>query len=802
MKIKSVECEQFAGLQDKEVEFSDGLNIVIGENESGKSTIIDLIYYLLFKDVKLDGRSDKEFMENCFPKVVNGTAGDTIDGMITFDTNNGRYKLKKEWGKVEGMCKLTLPDKTVVRNATSINAELAKELKHRSGVYSEIVFASQKRQQMAVESIFEIIAKKKEKDPLATTREDLASALTQVALEAGGVSLEKLEKQLQEKLETLSSRWDFAENLPECGIKRGISNKWTQKVEPESILVAYYEMKEIEQAQRDTEEAEKAVDAWKANIHELQLKKESVETKRARFQKIRGILGQLSLLAKANEDLEAKIRDGEIALKNWPVIEGEIDKATRLQLRRDQAAIHDLYLKAASAQKAYEEKLVEFTKLKEVDIADIRRITSLQTQKAKVEGQIVGLNLVAKIKKLGATPIEMKTVATGKSLQSEDGIYKISEAVEIVIPGVMEMQLMPQGVDVDAIKQELVQIEEEINAIFVKYGVNDVDVLQKMSDSYSVVKQEVERLKLNLEKILGDKLWEDIKDANANVPEGIETEAEIKRLIIDLCGLQSIDRFIGSQTNTLENYVQKYETVEKLTADLEKLEAEKIANQSKMDAVEDIPEEFQGIVDPDEYAEDLQAEIDDYEEQMNAAESKQREAERNLGEKTAEEYSEELIEKETIFEEKKTEYKHWKNIYDVFCRVKEAVSGNPLKDIEVKFKEYLSLLSNGGLELSEMNEQMAVKMASGNHALSYGILSEGTKDTIALAFRLAMLEHIYPEGDGLAVFDDPFTDMDPKRVEQACKLIQKFAENNQVIFITCDPKYKGMLAGNVISVTA
>ena len=66
--------------------------------------------------------------------------------------------------------------------------------------------------------------------------------------------------------------------------------------------------------------------------------------------------------------------------------------------------------------------------------------------------------------------------------------------------------------------------------------------------------------------------------------------------------------------------------------------------------------------------------------------------------------------------------------------------------------------------------------------------------------RLAMLEHLYPEGGGLAVFDDPFTDMDPKRVEQSCKLIEKYAQNNQVIFVTCDEKYRNYLSGNIISV--
>ena len=101
--------------------------------------------------------------------------------------------------------------------------------------------------------------------------------------------------------------------------------------------------------------------------------------------------------------------------------------------------------------------------------------------------------------------------------------------------------------------------------------------------------------------------------------------------------------------------------------------------------------------------------------------------------------------------------------------------------------------------LNSIDDQMLVQLASGSNALTYNTLSDGTKDTISLAFRLAMLEHLYPEGDGLAVFDDPFTDMDVKRVEQSCKLIQKFAENNQVIFTTCDDKYTKYMTGNVIT---
>lgn len=89
-----------------------------------------------------------------------------------------------------------------------------------------------------------------------------------------------------------------------------------------------------------------------------------------------------------------------------------------------------------------------------------------------------------------------------------------------------------------------------------------------------------------------------------------------------------------------------------------------------------------------------------------------------------------------------------------------------------------------------MDEKMEVQLASGKRELTYDILSEGTRDTISLAFRLAMLEHLYPEGNGLAVFDDPFTDMDVKCQEKSYELIQKFAEKNQVILVTYDKNTK------------
>lgn len=56
MKIKNLSCTQFAGVRDRTISFSDGINVVYGKNESGKSTMANLIARTLFQKANwIDG---------------------------------------------------------------------------------------------------------------------------------------------------------------------------------------------------------------------------------------------------------------------------------------------------------------------------------------------------------------------------------------------------------------------------------------------------------------------------------------------------------------------------------------------------------------------------------------------------------------------------------------------------------------------------------------------------------------------------------------------------------------------------
>ncbi len=98
MKIKNISCTQFAGINNRDVAFSDGLNVVYGKNESGKSTLVNLIARTLFQDAKLDKRSDRDFMNLYFPGQTKGdkVAGDFVDGTIVLEGEDGTYDDIKE----------------------------------------------------------------------------------------------------------------------------------------------------------------------------------------------------------------------------------------------------------------------------------------------------------------------------------------------------------------------------------------------------------------------------------------------------------------------------------------------------------------------------------------------------------------------------------------------------------------------------------------------------------------------------------------------------------------------------------
>lgn len=95
MKIKNLKINGFGKLENKEIEFSDGINIISGKNESGKSTLLKFITSMLYGTSK--NKNGKKISD--YDKFKPWTNAD-YSGKIEYQLDNGnKYEIFREFKK-------------------------------------------------------------------------------------------------------------------------------------------------------------------------------------------------------------------------------------------------------------------------------------------------------------------------------------------------------------------------------------------------------------------------------------------------------------------------------------------------------------------------------------------------------------------------------------------------------------------------------------------------------------------------------------------------------------------------------
>lgn len=95
MIIKKVNIIVFGGLKDKIISFNNGMNIIYGENEAGKSTIQAFIKIWLYGMSNYKG---KDYKQNERLKYMPST-GETISGELYVEFKNKEYIIRRTFGK-------------------------------------------------------------------------------------------------------------------------------------------------------------------------------------------------------------------------------------------------------------------------------------------------------------------------------------------------------------------------------------------------------------------------------------------------------------------------------------------------------------------------------------------------------------------------------------------------------------------------------------------------------------------------------------------------------------------------------
>ena len=69
MKLLSLRLHPFGGTADRTIILHDGLNVLEGANEFGKSTMVEALWHVLFTPTEVAGRKRSEGLERWYPRT-------------------------------------------------------------------------------------------------------------------------------------------------------------------------------------------------------------------------------------------------------------------------------------------------------------------------------------------------------------------------------------------------------------------------------------------------------------------------------------------------------------------------------------------------------------------------------------------------------------------------------------------------------------------------------------------------------------------------------------------------------------
>ncbi len=788
MKLKKISTEQFAGIREKEIAFADGINVVYGKNESGKTTLVNLISGILFKNAKIDGRRDKEFKESAFPaERKDGRRFGSIDGTAVIEAEDGDYKITKEWGD-DAVAKLFTPD-GIIKNQAQINDVLSEILGYGEGVYREMLLSPQSSFADNLRNILD------QKD--TETRRALAETVSEAFAESDGITAEILEKKINEKIDELSSNWDIDAGAPK---RKSGGGRWAKGIG--TVLQALYDWEDAEEEVNELKTLEVSFDRALSEFSAAENVAAKVDGELEEFDKyydaIRALKSNNDIITRCNNDIERF----NTALEDFPRAKDNLKKALALKEEKENRELYDRYVNAKKFSDELKDIKGELNGISCPEDGELDALRYSEREIPRLKNELRGINIDAKIKMLGGNSVKITSLISGSEIALGGENARISEAVRIEIPGVMEMELTPAEVNAVAISSEIAELENKIREIFKKYGCKSTDEVMQLADKYNRLTSSKALAESNLRAVAGDGFSE--LEIKAAALIDVRGRAMIDGDIAALCGDSDIGGFIGAKKSEIALFTNEFGSMGELKKRIIERSEELKKAQNAVSAAKSVPEKFRNISDPEDRKNNLKT----------AAETARRKKEDKLSEKAAaqnaldrftESHDDDLREKcegaKRRFDAQATLLERWLHIRGVLSEQREEVVSNPIQTLADSFVKYLGQIS-GNRITAEFTEpgKPDFKVTGGNCDLDFIKLSDGTKETVYLAFRLAVLDHLFPDGGGIIVLDDPLNNMDIDRVKQSCELIKESAKRHQVVFLTCREEYAALLGGNEIRI--
>lgn len=129
---------------------------------------------------------------------------------------------------------------------------------------------------------------------------------------------------------------------------------------------------------------------------------------------------------------------------------------------------------------------------------------------------------------------------------------------------------------------------------------------------------------------------------------------------------------------------------------------------------------------------------------------------------------------------------------DLLQRARESFQSKYMQPLQSGLHKYLSLIdgpegtqSGYAIDDFELDMDLNIKLSYSGSTKGAEYLSQGYQDLVSLCSRLALVDVLYADEKPILILDDPFTNLDDKKIKESLKLLHTIADERQTVYFTC-----------------
>lgn len=123
---------------------------------------------------------------------------------------------------------------------------------------------------------------------------------------------------------------------------------------------------------------------------------------------------------------------------------------------------------------------------------------------------------------------------------------------------------------------------------------------------------------------------------------------------------------------------------------------------------------------------------------------------------------------------------------DFLEKAREKLQNSYLGPIRSSFNGYMEQLLGERGEKILLTPDLEVQLERYGQARELAFFSAGQTDAVMLCMRLALVDALFPEVKPFVILDDPFVNLDDGRTAQALDMLRRLSQDRQIIYLVCN----------------